>query len=105
MGLVRRLGNRILLAGGRSPVGTAAGLSELSVASTHAARTTRAARHAQTIDVYAHDNTNMLTGAARLAKPLVYVPNSGSNTVDVIDPRTYRIVDHFAVDALPEDVS
>ena len=37
----------------------------------------------------------MLTGAARLARPLVYVPNSHSNTVDVIDPRTYKIVEHF----------
>src|SRR5204863_656113 len=88
----------------RSPTGTASGLSELSVASTHAARATRAARHVQTSDVYAHDNTDMLTGAARLAKSLVYVPNSGSNTVDVIDPRTYRVVDHFAVGSLPQHV-
>ena len=29
--------------------------------------------------------------------PRVYVPNSESNTVDVIDPRTYKVIDHFAV--------
>ena len=46
----------------------------------------------------------MLTGAARLARPLVYVPNSESDTVDVIDPRTYRVVEHFAVGALPQHV-
>jgi DNA-binding beta-propeller fold protein YncE len=46
----------------------------------------------------------MLTGAARLARPLVYVPNSESASVDVIDPRTYRIVEHFAVGALPQHV-
>ena len=28
-------------------------------------------------------------------------PNSESNTVDVIDPRTFKVVDHFAVGALP----
>jgi DNA-binding beta-propeller fold protein YncE len=35
---------------------------------------------------------------------LVYVPNSGSNTVDEIDPHTYRIVRHFSVGALPQHV-
>ncbi len=28
---------------------------------------------------------------------LVYVPNSKSDTIDVIDPTTYQIIDHFAV--------
>jgi YVTN family beta-propeller protein len=46
----------------------------------------------------------MLTGAARLAVPRIYVPNSLSNTVDVIDPRTYKIVEHFAVGAQPQHV-
>ena len=35
----------------------------------------------------------------------VYVPNSQSDTVDVIDQRTARIVDHFAVGALPQHVT
>jgi DNA-binding beta-propeller fold protein YncE len=34
----------------------------------------------------------------------VYVPNSLSNNVDVIDPATYTIVDHFAVARLPQHV-
>jgi YVTN family beta-propeller protein len=34
----------------------------------------------------------------------VYVPNSESGTVDVIDPRTYRVVEHFAVGELPQHV-
>jgi YVTN family beta-propeller protein len=34
----------------------------------------------------------------------VYVPNSLSNTVDVIDPTTLRIVDHFTVGATPQHV-
>jgi DNA-binding beta-propeller fold protein YncE len=33
------------------------------------------------------------------------VPNSQSNTVDVIDQRTAKVVDHFAVGALPQHVT
>jgi DNA-binding beta-propeller fold protein YncE len=36
---------------------------------------------------------------------MVYVPNSLSNTVDVIDQRTFRIVEHFAVGAEPQHVT
>jgi YVTN family beta-propeller protein len=36
---------------------------------------------------------------------LVYVPNSKSNTVDVIDQRTAKIVEHFSVGALPQHVT
>jgi YVTN family beta-propeller protein len=46
----------------------------------------------------------MLSAVARRAKPLVYVPNSMSNTVDVIDPATATIVEHFAVGALPQHI-
>ncbi len=53
-------------------------------------------------NVYADDGANMLSGAARLARPLVYVPNSESASVDVIDPRTYKVVAHFPVGALPQ---
>jgi len=35
----------------------------------------------------------------------VYVPNSLSNSVDVIDPGTYQVVDHFAVGRAPEHVT
>jgi YVTN family beta-propeller protein len=34
----------------------------------------------------------------------VYVPNSGSDTVDVIDPATFKVVDHFAVGHQPQHV-
>jgi YVTN family beta-propeller protein len=100
------LGNRILLAGGRSAQGTESRLSELVAAP---ARTGARAEPtefpaAPASNVYAYDGANMLTGAARLAKPLIYVPNSGSDTVDVIDPKTYRVVEHFAVGGLPQHV-
>jgi YVTN family beta-propeller protein len=35
----------------------------------------------------------------------VYVPNSNSNTVDVISQRTFRVISHFAVGALPQHVT
>src|SRR5206468_831068 len=40
----------------------------------------------------------------RKAKPYVYVPNSDSNTVDVIDQRTFKVVEHFAAGGLPQHV-
>ena len=55
-------------------------------------------------NVYAADRPGNLTGAARTALPRIYVPNSQSNTVDVIDPHTFKVVDHFAVGALPQHV-
>jgi YVTN family beta-propeller protein len=33
------------------------------------------------------------------------VPNSGSNTVDVIDPATFQIVGHFSVGKQPQHVT
>jgi len=55
-------------------------------------------------DVYARAGAGMLTGAARTAPALVYVPNLGSNSVDVIDPRTFRVVHSFPVPAQPQHV-
>ena len=55
-------------------------------------------------NVYAADTPGDLAPAARRARPLIYVPNSESDTVDEIDPQTYRIVRHFAVGALPQHV-
>jgi YVTN family beta-propeller protein len=101
------VGDGILLAGGRGAAGAEAGLSLLrrrSVAVPRAAARRRTTFAVTAGSVYAHDGANMLTGAARFAKQLVYVPNSGSDTVDVIDPHTYRIVDQFAVGGLPQHV-
>lgn len=92
-------GSRILLAGGRGAAGAEAGIGELV-----AAPASRAVRPVVAGNVYARDGANMLTGAARDARPLVYVPNSESDTVDVIDPTTYRVVEHFPVGGLPQHV-
>ena len=55
-------------------------------------------------NVYGADGPGDLSPVVRGDRPLIYVPNSESNTVDEIDPRTYRIVRHFAVGALPQHV-
>ncbi|HEU4658443.1 MAG TPA: hypothetical protein VFR97_13000 [Capillimicrobium sp.] len=55
--------------------------------------------------VYAHTHAGMLSRAVADDRPRVYVPNSESSTVSVIDPRTLRVVDTFAVGALPHHVT
>lgn len=37
--------------------------------------------------------------------PRVYVPNSVANTMDVIDPTTFKVVDHYPVGAIPHHVT
>jgi DNA-binding beta-propeller fold protein YncE len=56
-------------------------------------------------DVYAAGRPGRLAPQVRRDPPRIYVPNSESATVDVIDQRTARIVDHFAVGALPQHVT
>ncbi len=55
-------------------------------------------------NVYAADAAGRLSPRVRGFRSLVYVPNSASNTVDVIDPHTFRIVEHFPVGRLPQHV-
>jgi DNA-binding beta-propeller fold protein YncE len=55
-------------------------------------------------NVYAAERPNALSPVARRARSYVYVPNSKSDTVDVINQATGRIVRHFAVGALPQHV-
>jgi len=46
-------------------------------------------------NVYAAAGAGMLSPAAAAAKPLIYVPHSGSGEVRVIDPATFKQVDQF----------
>ena len=96
------LGSRILLAGGRDASGAISTISQLVPSS---ARAPVARKAVATTNVYAADNPGDLSSAARRARPLIYVPNSQSNSVDEIDPRTFKIVRHFAVGALPQHVT
>ena len=61
--------------------------------------------HAAPLDLYAHDRAGMIGAVARKAPARVYVPNSAGDSVDVIDPRTYKVVDSFPVGALPQHVT
>jgi YVTN family beta-propeller protein len=56
-------------------------------------------------DVYAADRPGMLSPAVRNFPERVYVPNSESDTVSVIDPHSYRVIDEFPVGALPQHVT
>jgi YVTN family beta-propeller protein len=55
-------------------------------------------------DLYAADHAGNLSPVVRDFPSRVYVPNSGSNTVDVIDPATYKIIGHFPVGKQPQHV-
>ncbi len=99
---------RISVAGGRGRSGTVATVTSLEqgTARRTLARTVRTTVPAllDHRNVYAADAANALRGPALLALPLVYVPNSQDNTIDEIDPRTFKIVRHFAVGTLPQHV-
>ena len=56
-------------------------------------------------DVYAGIRPGPLHSSVKDFPSLVYVPNSGDNTVDVIDPKTFKIVDHFDVGREPQHVT
>jgi len=56
-------------------------------------------------DVYAADRPGRLSKRVRRDPPRVYVPNSMSNTVDVIDQRSFKVIRHFAVGALPQHIT
>ena len=56
-------------------------------------------------NVYSEARANNFSPAVAGFPDLVYVPNSGSNTVDVIDPHTFRIVGHFMVGKQPQHVT
>ena len=56
-------------------------------------------------DIYSETRPGKLSPVVRDFPRRVYVPNSGSNTVDVIDPETYKIVDHFRVGKQPQHVT
>ena len=55
-------------------------------------------------NVYAAAGAGMLTGPATTAKHLVYVPNTVSDTVSVIDPTTFTVVDTLPVGREPQHV-
>jgi DNA-binding beta-propeller fold protein YncE len=57
------------------------------------------------VDVYRADAASALSPTVRGDPALVYVPNSLSNTVDVISQKTFKVVDRFSSGALPQHVT
>jgi YVTN family beta-propeller protein len=62
-------------------------------------------RRAGPLNVYAADAANALSPVDRRDPALVYVPNSDSNTVDVISQKTFQVVAHFNTGELPQHVT
>jgi YVTN family beta-propeller protein len=60
--------------------------------------------HRKSLDIYAADRPGNLSPAVKNFPTRVYVPNSDSASVDVIDPATYKIVDHFKVGRNPQHI-
>jgi YVTN family beta-propeller protein len=56
------------------------------------------------VDLYASTRAGDLSAAAKAARPLVYVPNSKSNTVTVIDPVSRKVLRTFKTGKLPQHV-
>ncbi len=55
-------------------------------------------------DVYAADRAGNFAPRVQKDPYRIYVPNSESNTVSEIDPRTHKVIDSFSVGALPQHV-
>lgn len=56
------------------------------------------------VNIYAATGANALSPIAKRAKPLVYVPNSRSGSVSVIDPATYAVVRTVPTGVVPQHV-
>jgi len=56
-------------------------------------------------NIYAANRPGELSPAVAQFPTRIYVPNSGSNTVDVIDPVSFKIVEHFAVGRQPQHIT
>jgi YVTN family beta-propeller protein len=56
-------------------------------------------------DLYAADRPGLLSPKVANFPLRVYVPNTGSNDVDVIDPATFKVIDHFATGRQPQHIT
>ncbi len=56
------------------------------------------------VNIYAEDGANNLAPEAARAVPMVYVPNSRSGSVTVIDPKTYQVLRTFPTGKVPQHV-
>jgi YVTN family beta-propeller protein len=56
-------------------------------------------------DIYSADRPGNLSAAVQNFPARVYVPNSKSNSVSVIDPATLKVIDRFPVGRLPQHIT
>jgi YVTN family beta-propeller protein len=56
-------------------------------------------------DIYSETRAGLLNPAVKSFPSRIYVPNTVSNTVDVIDPATFRVIDHFKAGRQPQHVT
>src|SRR5579864_5622293 len=56
-------------------------------------------------DIYAADHAGEFNPAVKNFPRRIYVPNTESNTVSVIDPETYKVIDTMRVGRLPQHVT
>lgn len=83
--------------------GTTAASGSASATPTHSASPSPSPSPT-TLNVYGHATPSDISDVVKGHKSLVYVPNTLSNTVQVIDPKTYQIVDRFPSGKDPQHV-
>src|SRR5437660_1542311 len=57
------------------------------------------------LDIYSADHTGNFSPAVKNFPPRIYVPNTESNTVSVIDPATYKVIETLRVGRQPQHVT
>src|SRR4051812_49909382 len=55
-------------------------------------------------DIYSHDRPGQISDVIKGFPSYIYVPNSKSNSVSIIDPKTYKVIRSFAVGREPQHV-
>jgi YVTN family beta-propeller protein len=60
---------------------------------------------ASPVNVYANTLSGVVPCPLCELPPRVYVPNSTAGTVDVIDPTTFKVIDHYAVGYIPHHIA
>jgi YVTN family beta-propeller protein len=55
-------------------------------------------------DIYSHDRPGQISNVIKGFPSYIYVPNSKSNSVSIIDPRSYKVVRSFPVGKEPQHV-
>ena len=90
--------------GGASHRGSSSSASSTTTAASSSVNGGPPAGHGP-VNVYAADRAGDLSPVVRGDPALVYVPNSVSDTVDVISQRTFKVIKEFPTGALPQHVT